>query len=59
MQQSHATGAWDDFLTRLTRPRLLAIDEFGDLPMPPQTAYLLFKLVAARYETGSTLLASN
>ena len=59
LQQAHETGAWDAYLTRSTRPKLLIIDEFGYLPMPPQTAHLLFQLIAARYESGSILLTSN
>ena len=59
LQQAHETGTWDICLTRFTRPKLLIIDEFGYLPMPPQTAHLLFQLVAARYETGSILLTSK
>ena len=59
LQQAHETGAWDACLTRFTRPKLLIIDGFGYLPMPPQTAHLLFQLIAARYETGSILLTSN
>ena len=59
LQQAHETGAWDTCLTRFTRPKLLIIDEFGYLLMPPQTDHLLFQLVAARYETGSILLTSN
>jgi len=35
------------------------IDEFGYLPVPPQTAHLLLQLVAACYERGSILITSN
>ena len=59
LQQAHETGAWDACLNRYVKPKLLIIDEFGYLPVPPQTAHLLFQLVAARYERGSILLTSN
>ena len=59
LQKAHDAGEWDACLSRFTKPKLLIIDEFGYLPVPPQTAHLLFQLVAARYETGSILLTSN
>lgn len=59
LQQAHESGSWDACLTRFVKPKLLIIDEFGYLPVPPRTAHLLFQLVAARYETGSILLTSN
>ena len=59
LHQAHESGAWDACLTRFVKPKLLIIDEFGYLPVPPRTAHLLFQLVAARYETGSILLTSN
>ena len=46
-------------MTRFTRPKLLIVDEFGYLPMPPQTAHLLFQPIAGRYVAGSILLTSN
>ena len=59
LHQAHETGTWDACLTRFVKPKLLIVDEFGYLPVPPRTAHLLFQLVAARYETGSILLTSN
>lgn len=56
--------AWDEnrFAKRLavyTRPKLLCVDEMGYLPMDRQEATLFFRLVAARYETGSMALTAN
>ena len=59
LHQTHQTGAWDSCLTRFVKPKLLIIDEFGYLPVPPQTAHPLFQLVAARYKSGSILLTST
>ena len=52
--QAHENGTSDLCLTCLVKPKLLIIDEFGYLPVPLQTAHLLFQLVAARYETGAS-----
>ena len=59
LHQAHETGARDVCLTRFTRPKLMIIDEFGYLPMPPQNAHLLFQLIAARYETAASCLTWN
>ena len=36
-----------------------AVDEIGYLPMRREQAHLLFQIVAARYEKGSTIMTSN
>lgn len=59
LHQAQQTCAWDTCLTHFVKPKQLIIDEFGYLPVPPQTAHLLFQLVASRYKTGSILLTSN
>lgn len=56
--------AWHEnrFAQRLavyTRPKLLCLDEVGYLPLDRLEANLVFRLVSARYETGSLALTSN
>lgn len=41
------------------RPDLLIIDEMGYMQLDRQSAELFFRLVCARYETGSIVLTSN
>ena len=43
----------------MTKPRLLIIDELGNLPFERRAAHLLFQLVNRRYERGSLTLTSN
>ena len=56
--------AWQEnrFAQRLavyTRPKLLCIDEVGYLALDRVEANLFFRVVSARYETGSLALTSN
>ena len=46
-------------LTRYTRPKLLGIDEVGYLALDRLEAKLFFRVVRARYETGSLALPSH
>ena len=46
-------------LRKLTKPKLLIMDESGYLPLEPAAAHLLFQLVSRRYERGSTIITSN
>ena len=48
-----------DLLRRYAQPQLLVIDEVGYTRLTTEQARLLFDLVAARYERGSTVLTSN
>jgi len=41
------------------RPSLLLLDELGYLPIDKRGADLLFQVVAARYEVGSTVITTN
>lgn len=43
----------------LRGPKLLAVDEFGNLPFGRAEANLFFNVVAKRYERGSMVLTSN
>ena len=42
-----------------TRPDLLLLDELGYLPIDKRGADLMFQVVAARYERGSTVVTTN
>jgi DNA replication protein DnaC len=42
-----------------TRPDLLLLDELGYLPIDKRGADLMFQVVAARYERGSTVVSTN
>jgi len=44
---------------RLTRCKLLIIDELGYVPFPPRGAELMFEIVSQRYERGSTIVTST
>lgn len=59
LKEARTEGRLDAKLLQYTKPKLLIIDEIGYLPVEPQTAYLFFQLVSARYEVSSTILTSN
>jgi DNA replication protein DnaC len=42
-----------------TRPDILIVDEVGYMQLDRESAELLFRLICARYETGSIILTSN
>jgi DNA replication protein DnaC len=46
-------------LARYTKPKLLVIDELGYLSYTTKSADLLFRVISARYQVGSTLLTTN
>lgn len=46
-------------LLRLSKPKVLIIDEFGYTPFSPASAPLLFRLINSRYEQKSILITSN
>lgn len=58
----HASQSAGDIMKTLkfyTKPDILCMDEIGYLPIDKRGANLLFQVISARYETGSTLLTSN
>jgi DNA replication protein DnaC len=59
LADAHARGRLAGELKRLSRYRVLVIDEVGYLPFDAASASLFFQLVASRYETGSIILTSN
>lgn len=46
-------------LKKYTRPKVLYIDELGYLPIDKHGADLIFQVISARYERGSTLITTN
>lgn len=54
-EQGRLERRWQVYL----RPDLLIIDEMGYMQLDRQSAELFFRLICARYETGSVVLTSN
>lgn len=52
-------GALEEAITLFGRPRLLIIDELGNLPLEREAGHRLFHLIRRRYEKGRLMLASN
>jgi DNA replication protein DnaC len=52
-------GRLEQELQRRRRYKLLVLDEIGYLVFDHDAAKLLLRLVAARYEQGTILVASN
>jgi DNA replication protein DnaC len=59
LAKAHSEGKLEDRLMHFGKPKLLIIDELGDLPFEPDAAHLFFQLVSRRYERGSMLITSN
>jgi DNA replication protein DnaC len=49
----------EEQLALLAEPKLLIVDELGNLPSDPNAAHLFFQLVSRRYERGAMLITSN
>jgi DNA replication protein DnaC len=56
---AQSTGALKRAMQRYIKPDLLLCDELGYLPVDKAGADLLFQIISARYERGSTLVTSN
>lgn len=56
---AQATGALKRAMRRYIKPDLLVCDELGYLPVDKAGADLLFQIISARYERGSTIVTSN
>jgi DNA replication protein DnaC len=60
LEAAHRQGRVNEIMHRvIAMPRLLIIDEIGDLPFGRGQANLFFQVVARRYEKGSMILTSN
>lgn len=59
LAKAESEGILAEKRTEFTKPRLLIVDELGDLPFERRAAHLFFQLVNRRYERGSLLITTN
>ena len=56
---AQASGSLKRAMQRYIKPTVLLCDELGYLPVDKRGADLLFQIISARYEQGSTIVTSN
>jgi DNA replication protein DnaC len=59
LSASKSAGRLKQEIRKYAKPALLIVDELGYLPIDKSGADLLFQVISARYEQGSTLITSN
>jgi len=59
LQASLIDGTYKRALSRYTKPAVLVCDEFAYEPFDAKATKFLFRLVSARYKTGSIVLTAN
>ena len=59
LQQAREQLQLEDALQKLDKYRVLILDDFGYVKKSDQETYVLFELIAHRYETGSLIITSN
>lgn len=59
LHASRADSSFKRVLRRYTKPDVLVLDEFGYEPFDSQATTYLFRVVSARYGTGSIVLTAN
>jgi DNA replication protein DnaC len=59
LQQARERLQLEDALQKLDKYRVLILDDFGYVKKSDQETYVLFELIAHRYETGSLIITSN
>lgn len=60
LEKARREHRFEQYLKRaILAPKLLILDEIGNLPMHKQQADLFFQIIAKRYERGSVTLTSN
>lgn len=59
LNASLVDGSYKRMLRRYTKPALLILEEFGAMGFDSKAARHLFRLVAERYEKGSTVVVAN
>jgi DNA replication protein DnaC len=59
LHASHADGTFHRALRRYVKPQVLLLDEFAYEPFDAEATKYLFRLVSARYGTGSIVLTAN
>jgi len=57
--EAHALGSRKELVQQFIKPNLLIIDEFGMRKLPPNAAEDLLEIFHRRYNTGSTIIATN
>jgi DNA replication protein DnaC len=56
---AYADNRFEDRLTLYAVPKLLMIDEIGDIPIDRHSAHRFFQLISRRYERGAIILTAN
>ena len=59
LHAAQTKGSLKSELRKYTAPSLLILDEVGYLPIDQRGADLLFQVISARYERGSSVLTTN
>jgi DNA replication protein DnaC len=59
LTKASAENRREERLKQDARPKLLIIDEIGDLPIDPHGAHLFFLLISRRYERGAIIRTAN
>jgi DNA replication protein DnaC len=59
LQQARHELRIEDSLNKLNKYQVLILDDFGYVKKNDQETYVLFELIAHRYETGSLIITSN
>ena len=59
LTMAQINGTLEKKLRQFTTPQILLLDELGYLPIDKRGADLMFQVVAARYECGSTVISTN
>ena len=59
LSAAKSTGRLQQEIKKYAKPTLLLGDELGYLPIDKSGADLLFQVISARYEHGSTLITSH
>ena len=59
LSAAQTTNTLSKALKAYVTPRLLVVDELGYLPMDKRGADLIFQVISARYERGTTVITTN
>jgi DNA replication protein DnaC len=59
LQKAREQLTLEDALQKLDKYQVLILDDFGYVKKSDQETYVLFELIAHRYETGSLIITSN
>ncbi len=59
LMKAYTENRLEERLKQYGLPKLLIIDEIGDIPIDQHGAHLFFQLISRRYERGAIVLTSN